>query len=210
MSLPWSIYRELWTPYPPAPQGDYLRGKVVVITGATSGIGLEATKQLAAASPSQMILAVRSVEAGEKVLQQIKASYKGLEGKVIHCDLQDFTSLKECVENIKRDYDRVDLLINNAGMNPNFDEGPYKSTIDGYERVFQTNVLAPLLMTFLLLPLLRRSNGPKVIFTGSDAHIFATHALIQTSVDNHQSIVGAYNDEGKYHQPARYFESKAS
>ncbi|KAK6905524.1 hypothetical protein I203_106353 [Kwoniella mangroviensis CBS 8507] len=178
-----------------------------VITGATSGVGLEASKQFADAPPEQLIFAVRSVEAGEKLLGQIRKAHPNLQDKVMYLDLTDLQSIKDFSEAIKV-FGRVDILINNAGINPNFDEGPYKSTKDGYERVFQTNVLSPFLTTLLLLPLLRKSSDPKVIFTGSDVHHIAPSDLIETALQNGQSIISAYNDEGKYHNPTRYYESK--
>ncbi|WWC99504.1 hypothetical protein V866_006407 [Kwoniella sp. B9012] len=205
--LPWSFYRGQWSALPPAPEGDYLKGKIVVITGATSGLGLEASKQFAEASPEQLIFAVRSVEAGEKLLEQIQKTHPGLKGNVMYLDLMDLQSIKDFSEAIKV-FDRVDILINNAGINPSFDKRPYQSTKDGYERVFQTNVLSPFLTTLLLLPLLKKSIDPKVIFTGSEVHHIAPSHLIESSIDNGQSILRAYNDEEKYFNPTRYFESK--
>ncbi|WRT64002.1 uncharacterized protein IL334_000929 [Kwoniella shivajii] len=206
-SIPWSIYRDLWTPMPAGPKGPYLAGKIVVITGATSGIGLEAIKQLAKASPEQLILAARSIEAGEKVLNDLKKAHPNIKGKVIYLDLMKLESFKSFVEELKA-FDRVDLLINNAGINPMFEEAPYKSTEDGYERTFQVNVLAPLLLTLMLVPQLTKSSEPKVIYSGSDGHLVADSDLIETSISNNESIVKAYNDAGKYQNPKRYFESK--
>ncbi|WWC58408.1 uncharacterized protein I303_100948 [Kwoniella dejecticola CBS 10117] len=206
-SYPWSMYRGLWSILPPAPTGDYLRGKVVVITGANSGVGLEATKQLAGASPEQLILAVRAIDQGEKILKDLQKTYPAVKGRVVPLDLTDLGSIKAFAKTME-EFGRVDLLINNAGINPNFGEGPYKSTKDGYERVFQTNVLAPLLTTILLVPLLRKSDDPRILFSGSDTHAQAPSDRVQRAIDNGQSVVAAYNDEETYYNPTRYYESK--
>ncbi|WWC86068.1 uncharacterized protein L201_000939 [Kwoniella dendrophila CBS 6074] len=205
---PWSMYRGLWSILPAEPTGPYLKGKIVVITGTTSGVGLETTKLLAKAQPEQLILAVRSIESGEKLLRQCQKLNPGLNGKVLFLDLCDLQSIKDLSKDLRVEFGRVDLLINNAGINPNFDPAPMKTTKDGYERVFQTNVLAPFLTTILLLPLLRNSSDPKVLYSGSDTHHVAPHDMIEKSIKNHENIIRNYNDENKYHNPSRYFESK--
>ena len=73
----------------------------------------------------------------------------------------------------------------------------------------QTNVLAPLLMTLLLAPLLRKTPGkPKVIFTGSDVHYSADPTIIVSALSSNQSIWDAVNDEKQYVNEKRYFLSK--
>nr|XP_018999744.1 uncharacterized protein I203_07629 [Kwoniella mangroviensis CBS 8507]OCF63205.1 hypothetical protein I203_07629 [Kwoniella mangroviensis CBS 8507] len=233
LHLPWSFYREQWPPYPPAPKGDYLRDKTVVITGATSGkfviqllsmgtfsspydiylprIGLQSAKQLADASPSNLILGVRNVTAGEKVLKEIQSTHPDLQGKVIHLDLASLSSVKKFSEEI-RIYDMIDLLINNAGVNLGMEQIPMQVTDDGYERTFQVNVFAPFLLTCLLLPLFKRSSDPKVLFVGSDAHVIAKEdiiegALASGSVDG-PAIIRTFNDREKYTTATVYIQSK--
>nr|XP_019014762.1 uncharacterized protein I206_00848 [Kwoniella pini CBS 10737]OCF53543.1 hypothetical protein I206_00848 [Kwoniella pini CBS 10737] len=203
-TYPWSMYRGLWSKLPPAPKGDYLKVKIVVITGANSGVGLEATKQLANASPEQLILAIRKIEQGEKFLKDLQKIYPNLKGKVISLDLSDIENIKKFVLNIKKESNRIDLLINNAGINPNFEDGPYITTKDGYERTFQVNVLSPFLTTILLLPLLKNSNDPKVLYSGSDTHNIAPSNRIQNAIENDKSIIKSYNDEKTYYNPTRY------
>ncbi|WWC99503.1 hypothetical protein V866_006406 [Kwoniella sp. B9012] len=211
IQVPWSFYREQWTPYPPAPKGDYLKDKTVVITGATSGIGLQAAKQLADASPSNLVLAVRNITAGEKLLKEIQSTHPDLQGKVIYLDLASLSSVKKFSEEIKV-YDKIDLLINNAGVNPGFEEAPMQITDDGYERTFQVNVLAPFLLTCLLLPLLKRSSDPKVLFVGSDAHVFAKEDIIEGALaspsHDGRAIIGTFNDKEKYVTATVYIQSK--
>ncbi|WVQ79209.1 hypothetical protein IAT38_001305 [Cryptococcus sp. DSM 104549] len=204
---PWSMYMHLWTSLPPAPKGDYLAGKVVIITGANSGVGLEATKQMAAAKPAKLILAIRSVDAGKALVEQLKAKHPGLDAEVMPLDLSKISSIKEFVQAASK-LGKIDVLINNAGINPNFDDAPYKGTDDGYERVFQTNVLAPFLTTLLLLPTIRRSLAPKVIFTGSDTHAYADDLPIRKTVKSRGSIIATFNDARTYDNGKRYFQSK--
>ncbi|ORY33514.1 hypothetical protein BCR39DRAFT_580890 [Naematelia encephala] len=209
---PWYMYRSQWSSLPPAPKGNYLDGQTLIITGANSGIGVEATKQLAALSPARLILAVRSVESGEKLAASLKSKYPRTAFEVWSLDLLSFDSIKAFVRRAEG-LDRLDVLINNAGMNPTFsDKIPRKASKDGYERTLQTNVLAPVLMTFLLVPLLRKSSSkghePKVIFTGSEVHTFAKTEPVTESFVSGRSILGDFNDEAKYVNSTRYMQSK--
>ncbi|OCF55637.1 hypothetical protein L486_07122 [Kwoniella mangroviensis CBS 10435] len=195
LHLPWSFYREQWSPYPPAPKGDYLRDKTVVITGATSGIGLQSAKQLADASPSNLILAVRNVTAGEKVLKEIQSTHPDLQGKVIHLDLASISSVKKFRLILERNRSQCKLQMT-----------------DMKERTFQVNVFAPFLLTCLLLPLFKRSSDPKDLFVGSDAHVIAKEdiiegALASGSVDG-QAIIRTFNDREKYTTATVYIQSK--
>ncbi|OCF38360.1 hypothetical protein I317_07868 [Kwoniella heveanensis CBS 569] len=206
-STPWSIYLGLWTPLPAAPKGDYLKDKVIVITGATSGLGLEATKAFAAASPAKLILAVRAVEAGQKVLADLQRKHPKVEGEVVYIDSTEVESIKAFAEKVK-EFGRVEVLVNNAAISPNFSDGPFRATNDGYERVLQPNVIAPVLTTLLIEPLLEASKDPKVIFVGSDTHCMADESIIKECVDKHESILDTFNDPKRYDNGARYFQSK--
>ncbi|WVR00225.1 hypothetical protein IAU59_007367 [Kwoniella sp. CBS 9459] len=206
-AMPWSAYLGLWTPLPAAPKGPYLKNKVIVITGATSGLGLEATKAFAAASPAKLILAVRSVDQGQKVLADLKQKHPELEGEVMYLDSTKIASIKAFAQEAKN-LGRIDILVNNAAINPNFSDAPFKDTEDGYERVFQTNVIAPVLTTLLIQPLLKASENPKVIFVGSDGHYMADESIIKESVDKKESILERFNDPKRYDNGTRYFQSK--
>ncbi|KAK8853147.1 hypothetical protein IAR55_003848 [Kwoniella newhampshirensis] len=208
MSTPWSIYRKLWSPLPPAPKGSYLAGKNLIITGANSGVGLEAVKQFAAAKPAKLILAVRSVEPTEKILDKIKQAHPGLDAEVMHVDLTSLESVKQFTQEVEKKLGRVDVLFNNAGMNPNFEVKPMVATVDGYERTFQVNILAPLMTTLYLLPALRRSKSPQVLFTGSDIVFFGDETAIKNAFDQGVPFVKAFNDPDTYDNPNRYAHSK--
>ncbi|WVF73044.1 hypothetical protein IAT40_007862 [Kwoniella sp. CBS 6097] len=203
----WAFYLGLWTSLPAAPKGAFLKDKVIVITGATSGLGLEATKTFAAASPTKLILAVRNVEAGQKILDGLKRKHPKLEGDVLYVDSTKIASIKAFAEEIKK-FGRIDVLVNNAAINPNFSDGPFKDTEDGYERVLQTNVIAPVLTTLLVQPLLNASKDPKVVFVGSDGHYMADEGLFRECVDNHESFIERLNDPKRYDNGTRYFQSK--
>ncbi|WWD19573.1 hypothetical protein CI109_104034 [Kwoniella shandongensis] len=208
MNIPWSSVRNQWKILPPVPKGDYLAGKNVIITGANSGVGLEALKQLVIGKPAQLILAVRSVEPSQKIVNSIKKSHPGLDIQIFYLDLTSLESIKSFTVKVKNEVGRVDVLINNAGINPNFSDGPYKSTGDGYERTFQTNTLGPFLTSLYLLPELRQSPSPKVIFVGSDIHFLADDTVIKKALKQGTPIISSFNDASTYKNGLRYAQSK--
>jgi NADPH:quinone reductase-like Zn-dependent oxidoreductase len=143
-----------------------LRGKVVAITGCTSGTGFIAA-QCAARKGAQTILMLnrlsdRATTAEVTVKEQIPAD-DGTTGttivETIPCDLQDMASVQEAIRIIKSKYDRIDVLCNNAGVMALEDV----ATKDGYDIQMQTNHLSHFLLTKELLPLLQKSNDGRIV-----------------------------------------------
>ncbi|KAK6909522.1 hypothetical protein I203_103542 [Kwoniella mangroviensis CBS 8507] len=192
----WTFLGRQWTVLPPAPKGDYLKGKVVLMTGANSGIGLESLKHLVQASPSKLILCVRSIEATEKILGELQSLHPDLKAEIVFLDLCDLNTIKVLPDELrKRGVEKIDVLINNTGANPGNANKPPDFTKDKYEKTFQINVLSPLLLSLILLPFLRESPTPKILFLGSGLHASADVKLIESSLKDNKSIVGAFNEK---------------
>jgi NAD(P)-dependent dehydrogenase (short-subunit alcohol dehydrogenase family) len=142
-----------------------LTGKRVIITGANSGIGLEAAKALGQKG-AEVILAVRNIQKGNQAIDAIIKEFPHAKLVVMELNLSDLTSVRDFARNFSKSYDSLDLLINNAGvMIP-----PYQKTKDGFELQFGTNHLGHFALTGLLLPLLKKTPNSRVVTLSSLAH----------------------------------------
>lgn len=145
-----------------------LDDKIAIVTGANSGLGIETAKALFQKG-AFVILAVRSIDKGEEakkwmISQSNVDANAGIE--VMELDLGNLASIHKFAESYLRNHKKLDLLINNAGvMIP-----PYGKTADGFETQFGTNHLGHFALTGLLLPVLKRSKGSRVITLSSIAH----------------------------------------
>lgn len=142
-------------------------GRIDVVTGANSGIGLE-TARVLARKGAHVVLAVRNREKGEEARADITRAEPQAKVTVQHLDLADLESVATFAEEFGTAHQRLDLLINNAGvMVP-----PFGRTADGFEQQFGTNHLGQFALTGRLLPLLRRTEGARVVTVSSLAHRF--------------------------------------
>jgi NAD(P)-dependent dehydrogenase (short-subunit alcohol dehydrogenase family) len=142
-----------------------LTGKIMIVTGGNSGLGLESVKAFAMKG-AEVILACRSVENGEKAKAEILRDHP--EGKIelMELDLADLASVESFASAIKGAYSKIDVLLNNAGiMMP-----PYFKTKDGFEGQFGTNHLGHFALTGQLLDLLLNNPGSRVVNVSSIAH----------------------------------------
>lgn len=140
-------------------------GKVVVITGATSGLGKEVAKVLASKNAT-VIMAVRNTQKGEQVAAEIKKDLNDAKIEVRKLDLGSLSSVKAFSEAILASYNRLDILINNAGVMT----CPFSKTEDGFEIQMGTNHLGHFALTGLLMPLLKKTQGARIVATSSIAH----------------------------------------
>ena len=142
-------------------------GKVVIITGAGSGLGFE-TARLLAGKHARVVMAVRNTAKGREAAARIKKEYPKADVDVVQLDLADLASVRKFVKDFRKSYSRLDLLINNAGvMAP-----PYGKTADGFELQFGTNHLGHFALTLLLLDMLKKVPGSRVVTVSSGAHAF--------------------------------------
>ncbi len=141
-----------------------LKGNNVIVTGSSSGIGLEAAKVLAAKGAS-VTLAVRNIEKGKRIIEKFHSENPDAALTVMHLDLADLKSIKEFADQYMSDHKHLQILINNAGiMIP-----PYRKTRDGFESQFGTNHLGHFALTAHLMPVILATPHSRVISTSSIA-----------------------------------------
>jgi len=146
-----------------------MRGTVVVITGATSGIGQVAAERLAAMG-ARLVLVARDRTRGEATLARLRERGPGLAHRAHYADLSRVADTKRVAAEIAAAEPRVDVLINNAGALFN----ARQVTPDGLERTFATNHMAYFLLTHGLRERLLASAPARVVNTSSNAHRRAT------------------------------------
>jgi len=136
-------------------------GRRIIVTGANSGTGREATRRLAAAG-AEVVMAVRNLAKGEAARDELLQAQPDARLELRHLDLADLASVREFAEGI----DRVDTLVNNAGvMAP-----PTRfETVDGFELQLGSDYLGPFALTQLLLPTLMQAAAPRVVTMSSIA-----------------------------------------
>jgi NAD(P)-dependent dehydrogenase (short-subunit alcohol dehydrogenase family) len=138
-------------------------GKLVVVTGANSGTGREATRRLAEAR-AHVVMAVRTVAKGERARDEILAAHPGARLEVRRIDLADLASVAEFADGLIADGRPVDALINNAGV---MAPPTRMTTADGFELQFGSNFLGPFALTMRLLPLVLAAPAPRVVTMSS-------------------------------------------
>jgi NAD(P)-dependent dehydrogenase (short-subunit alcohol dehydrogenase family) len=138
-------------------------GKLIVVTGANSGTGKEATRRLAAAG-GHVVMAVRTVAKGEQARAEIQALHPEARLEVRRIDLADLASVQEFADGLIADGTPVDVLINNAGV---MAPPTRMTTADGFELQFGSNFLGPFALTMRLLPLVLAAPAPRVVTMSS-------------------------------------------
>lgn len=142
-----------------------LSGRIVLVTGTTSGLGLAASRALAAGG-ARVLMTARDTERGAAAVAQV-----GHGAELVHLDLADLASVRAAADDVRmRTGDRLDVLLNNAGVAM----GPRQETADGFELQIGTNHLGPAALTWLLMPALREAGGgdepARVVTTTSLGH----------------------------------------
>lgn len=142
-----------------------ISGRVYIVTGANSGVGLETSRQLVKQG-GHVILACRRIDAGEEAT----LSFTGLKGshEVMKCDLADLQSVREFVEAFLKKYERLDGLLCNAGLVMMDNKPQY--TKDGFETTWAASYFGHFLLTELLLDILKKSSPARVGILSSVVH----------------------------------------
>lgn len=155
-------------------------GKVVLITGGTSGIGKAAATALAAMG-AKIVVTGRNRERGERAVEEIRRESGGDEISLLVADLTVQAEVRRLAEEFEERHDRLDVLLNNAGVV----QSKRTETPDGLETTLAVNHLAPFLLTNLLLGLLKRSAPSRIITVASEAQRWGS--WISTTCNPHAS-----------------------
>lgn len=141
-------------------------GRIALVTGATSGLGLATATELARHG-ARVLIGSRNPEKGAAALATVRAAAGGPEPELLSLDLADLASVRAAATEVReRHGDRLDLLVNNAGlMAP-----PLRLTVDGFESQWGTNHLGHAALTWLLYPALATVDGSRVVTVSSLAH----------------------------------------
>ena len=146
-----------------------MKDKICLITGATDGIGKETARCLGKQN-SQLILVGRNPKKGEKVRKKLIEKTGNNQIEILTADLSNMKAIRYLAERIYSRYDRLDVLINNAGAL----FAQREETDEGLEKTFALNHLNYFLLTKLLLDLIKKGKNPRIINVASGAHIGAT------------------------------------
>ncbi len=140
-------------------------GRVAIVTGASSGIGLEAARVLAHKG-ARVIIAARDEAKGQRAVDSILRDHSEAQVELHHLDLADLASVRTFADAFLAREERLDLLINNAGIMM----CPFARTSDGFEIQFGTNHLGHFALTGQLLPLLKQNRDSRIVMVSSAAH----------------------------------------
>jgi NAD(P)-dependent dehydrogenase (short-subunit alcohol dehydrogenase family) len=163
-------------------------GRVAVITGANTGLGYETAAALAEHG-ARVVLAVRNVEKGKDATARITAQNPRADVALQELDLTSLESIRAAADQLGSDHDRIDLLINNAGVMYT----PKSTTKDGFELQFGTNHLGHFAFTGLLLNRLLPVAGSRVVTVSSVGHrILADIHFDDLQWERRYSRVAAY------------------
>jgi NAD(P)-dependent dehydrogenase (short-subunit alcohol dehydrogenase family) len=137
-------------------------GRVAIITGANSGLGFENAVALARKGAT-VIMACRNLEKGQAALARLATAVPAADARLRRLDLGHLAQVHDFAAGIRADFDRLDILINNAGLMAI----PRSETADGFEVQFGVNHLGHFALTGLLLPLLRETPDSRVVTVSS-------------------------------------------
>ncbi len=137
--------------------------RIVLVTGSTDGLGRDVARRLAA-DGAHVIIHGRNAERGKAVVDEIGKGGKG-SARFYQADFASLAEVRRLADEITRDYPRLDLLVNNAGVF--IREGERQVSKDGHELTFAVNYLSGYLLTYKLLPLIEKGRSPRIVNVSS-------------------------------------------
>ncbi|KAF8211139.1 short-chain dehydrogenase [Mycena galopus ATCC 62051] len=182
----WDFIVDQWRRQPPVVKVD-LTGKTVIVLGANTGIGFEASKHFATMNPGRLILACRSQERGQAAVDELRAATGYLKAELWLIDLADFASVKQFVDKFEREDGRLDILVENAAIG----SFKYAATKDNWDISLQVNHLSDSLLALLLLPAMintaqQHSTTPRIVVVSSGMHYWVK---MDKNVSGHPNIL---------------------
>lgn len=166
-----------------------LEGKTVVVTGANSGLGFEASKKFAD-KKAKVVMACRSIERGKDAKNQIEEEQPEADIEVRKLDLASLESIKDFAEEFKANNEALDILCNNAGIMAI----PREETEDGFEKQFGVNHLGHFALTAHLMPVLENAEEARIINQSSGLHENGDINFDDIMHEESYSPQGAYAD----------------
>lgn len=191
--------------FPPANPIASLKGKTVLLTGGTTGLGYEAAIKYVQLGADSLLLGCRNLERGEKAKERIEARTQRTGViRLYELDMNDYSSVKTFARQINADIPRVDIALLNAGLM----RRTYATSPAGWEETLQVNALSTALLGLLLLPKLRASgmdaNPAHLTFVSSGSHRLVKARNLRTD----GSILEFLNQEDRFEARAQYARSK--
>lgn len=139
--------------------------KITLVTGANKGIGLEIARNLAAAGCT-VLLGARDVERGQEAVRRLEQA--GLSDvHFVEIDVTQQKTATAAAQKIEREYGHLDILVNNAGVNLRGDGLPGVADVGAVQKIFDTNFFGALRVAQSMLPLLRKSDGGRIVNVSS-------------------------------------------
>lgn len=152
---------------PPSPEG--MHGRVVVVTGANSGIGLETSRALAALG-ARVVMMARDERKGRAAVEDVRRTTGSDAVELALVDLARMDSVRAAAAELLARYPQIHVLVNNAGLVL----ARREVTVDGFEAMFAINHLGPFLLTALLLERLKASAPARIVNVSSAVHRYAS------------------------------------
>ena len=167
---------------------DLIAGKVCIVTGANSGIGLVTSRQLAILGAT-VVMVCRDRRKGEKALEETRRRSGSGSVELMFCDMGSLASVRSLAAEFEKKHDALHVLVNNAGL-----ANVRRSvTSDGFETTLQVNYLAPFLLTNLLLGLLKRSAHARIVNVSSIGHYGGHIDLDDLQLERNYRVMKAYS-----------------
>jgi NAD(P)-dependent dehydrogenase (short-subunit alcohol dehydrogenase family) len=164
-------------------------GRVAIVTGANSGLGYESALALASKG-AEVIMAVRNMTKGEQAVADIKAQHPSANLVLMELDLGSLDSVHQFAEEYKSQYDRLDILMNNAGIMA----VPQGTTEDGFEKQLGVNHLGHFALTGLLLDVILATPSSRVVNVTSTANYMGDFDFDDLMLEENYSRYGAYGN----------------
>ncbi|GMR40887.1 hypothetical protein PMAYCL1PPCAC_11082 [Pristionchus mayeri] len=161
-------------------------GKVAVVTGGNTGIGLETVRELNKRGAKVYMLCRSEQRAAAAKEQLIKSGCDDSRLIYVNCDLSSKENIRKCAERMTQLESHIDILVNNAGLLTS----KYEKTVDGHEMTWGTNYLGPFLLTELLLPLVEKADEGRIVNVSSLGHYDVPLPMDLSTIDNQEN----YND----------------
>ncbi|ERT03313.1 hypothetical protein HMPREF1624_01624 [Sporothrix schenckii ATCC 58251] len=193
------------------PKSTNLNGQTAIVTGASTGLGLEASRQLLALGLSRLVVAVRSVDRGEAAAAALRTSFPRARIDVWHLEMESYKSVQAFAARVAAELPRVDVVLLNAGI---VSETFQRSPETGHERVVQVNYLSTFLLAILLLPTLTAHARSRTSGTGGPARLTIVNSGValgsQHPWDATRPLLASFDDTARqaWDGVERYWSSK--